>query len=130
MARADSDLDGYVVVALAAHRPPARDETDADPSPTPRKVQRRVAWTDDEKKAIIDGVLHVGSGRWFMSGASRGEQRSVALGCCVDLGVRREGRGSWSDLGRWRVVGGASDSIVARQAVGDGRGPSISGHRT
>ena len=27
--------------------------------------------------------------------ASRGAQRSVALGCSVDLGVRREGRGSW-----------------------------------
>ena len=27
--------------------------------------------------------------------ASRGAQRSVALGCSVDLGVRREGSGSW-----------------------------------
>ena len=42
----------------------ARDETDADPSPTPRKVQRRVAWTDAEKQAIINGVHRFGSGRW------------------------------------------------------------------
>ena len=42
----------------------ARDETDADPSPTPRKVQRRVAWTDAEKKAIIDGIIRFGDGHW------------------------------------------------------------------
>ena len=42
----------------------AREETDADPSPSPRKVQRRVAWTDAEKQAIINGVHRVGSGRW------------------------------------------------------------------
>ena len=47
--------------------------------------------------------------------ASRGAQRSVALGCSVDLGVRREGRGSWaqSDWRRWRDLREASDPIAA-----------------
>ena len=89
----------------------ARDETDADPSPTPRKVQRRVPWTDAEKKAIIDGMLRFGQGRW-----------SEILELHADVfAVNKRDVGGIRDQYRTMVTNGDAADRLLRAAREDGR---------